>query len=41
MSVPPWEDGSLPAPLLPLDRTFESYLQLEWLELTATSAHVR
>jgi 1,4-dihydroxy-2-naphthoyl-CoA hydrolase len=41
MSAPPWKDGRLPAPLVPLDRTFESYLQLEWLELTATSAHVR
>ena len=38
---PPWDDGRLPAPVVPFDRTFESYLRLEWIELTATSAHVR
>ena len=41
MSLPPWEGGRLPATALPLDRTFESYLRLEWLELTPISAHVR
>ena len=41
MSLPPWEGGRLPETALPLDRTFESYLRLEWLELTPTSAHVR
>lgn len=40
-SDPPWDDGRLPAPVLPFGLTFESYLQLEWLELTPTSAHVR
>jgi 1,4-dihydroxy-2-naphthoyl-CoA hydrolase len=38
---PPWDDGRLPAPVVPFDRTFESYLGLEWIELTSTSAHVR
>jgi 1,4-dihydroxy-2-naphthoyl-CoA hydrolase len=37
----PWEDESLPAPLLPLERTFEGFLGLEWLELGEDSAHVR
>jgi 1,4-dihydroxy-2-naphthoyl-CoA hydrolase len=37
----PWDDGKLPAPAVPFDRTFESFLRLEWIELTSTSAHVR
>jgi 1,4-dihydroxy-2-naphthoyl-CoA hydrolase len=38
---PPWDDGRLPSPVVPFDRTFENYLRLEWIELTSTSAHVR
>ena len=45
MSKRPWEasaeDLGLPAPLVPLDRTFEGFLGLEWVELTSESAHVR
>ena len=38
----PWDaEGALPLPLIPLDRTFEGFLDLEWLELTSDSAHVR
>ena len=41
MSAAPWDRASLPSPLIPLERTFEGFLGLEWLELTLTSAHVR
>lgn len=41
MSTPPWEVGELPVPLIPIERTFEGFLDLEWLELTSNSAHVR
>jgi 1,4-dihydroxy-2-naphthoyl-CoA hydrolase len=41
MSARPWEDASLPAPLVPFERTFEGFLGLEWLELTDDSAHLR
>jgi 1,4-dihydroxy-2-naphthoyl-CoA hydrolase len=37
----PWEAPTLPAPALPLESTFEGFLELEWLELGPTSAHVR
>jgi len=37
----PWDRSALPSPLIPIDRTFEGFLGLEWLELTPTSAHVR
>jgi 1,4-dihydroxy-2-naphthoyl-CoA hydrolase len=37
----PWHDETLPAPLIDLDRTFEGFLGLEWLELTADTARVR
>jgi 1,4-dihydroxy-2-naphthoyl-CoA hydrolase len=37
----PWDRASLPSPLIPLDRTFEGFLGLQWLELTRTSAHVQ
>jgi 1,4-dihydroxy-2-naphthoyl-CoA hydrolase len=37
----PWDRATLPSPLIPLDRTFEGFLGLEWLELGPTSAHVR
>jgi 1,4-dihydroxy-2-naphthoyl-CoA hydrolase len=32
---------SLPTPLIPVERTFEGFLDLEWAELSPTSAHVR
>jgi 1,4-dihydroxy-2-naphthoyl-CoA hydrolase len=35
----PWDD--LPVPLIDLDRTFEGFLGLEWLELTRELARVR
>ncbi|MBV9415175.1 MAG: PaaI family thioesterase [Solirubrobacterales bacterium] len=38
---PPWDQAALPSPVIPIDRTFEGFLGLEWLELTRTSAHVR
>jgi 1,4-dihydroxy-2-naphthoyl-CoA hydrolase len=37
----PWDASSLPSPLIPVDRTFEGFLGLEWIELTSSSAHVR
>ncbi len=37
----PWAADALPGPLVPLERTFEGFLGLEWVELTDTSAHVR
>jgi len=37
----PWDRASLPSPVIPLDRTFEGFLGLEWIDLTLTSAHVR
>jgi 1,4-dihydroxy-2-naphthoyl-CoA hydrolase len=42
MSRRPWQpEGDLPSPLIPLERTFEGFLDLEWVELTSESAHVR
>ena len=40
MSATPWGLDSLPAPRLPLERTFEGFMQLEWHELTDESARV-
>lgn len=40
MSPRPWEHEALPVPLLPLERTFEGFLGLEWHELTDDSARV-
>jgi 1,4-dihydroxy-2-naphthoyl-CoA hydrolase len=37
----PWGMDSLPPPVIPLERTFEGFLDLEWLDLTPTSARVR
>ena len=37
----PWDRATLPSPVIPLDRTFEGFLGLEWLDLTLESAHVR
>ncbi len=41
MTDPPWDLESLPAPMIPLERTFEGFLGLEWLALTREFAHVR
>jgi uncharacterized protein (TIGR00369 family) len=41
MRAAPWDRASLPSPLIPLERTFEGFLELEWLELGPESAHVR
>jgi len=38
---PPWDRATLPSPLIPIDRTFEGFLDLEWVVLTPASAHVR
>jgi uncharacterized protein (TIGR00369 family) len=40
MSARPWEREELPQPLLPLERTFEGFLGLQWHELTDQSAKV-
>jgi len=40
MSAQPWEREQLPVPVLPVDRTFEGFLGLEWHELTADAARV-
>jgi 1,4-dihydroxy-2-naphthoyl-CoA hydrolase len=39
----PWSPAGddVPAPLIPLERTFEGFLGLDWLELTEELAHVR
>jgi 1,4-dihydroxy-2-naphthoyl-CoA hydrolase len=37
----PWDAADLPAPLIPVEKTFEGWLGLEWLELTRESVHVR
>ena len=36
-----WDRASLPSPVIPLERSFEGWLGLEWLELEPDSAHVR
>jgi uncharacterized protein (TIGR00369 family) len=36
-----WDRASLPDPVIPLDRSFEGWLGLEWLGLDRESAHVR
>lgn len=41
MSYRPWDPETLPTPLIPLERTFEGFLDLDWIELTRTSARVR
>jgi 1,4-dihydroxy-2-naphthoyl-CoA hydrolase len=41
VSAAPWDRASLPSPLIPLERTFEGFLDLEWLEIAPDSAHVR
>jgi 1,4-dihydroxy-2-naphthoyl-CoA hydrolase len=38
---PPWDRATLPSPLIALERTFEGFLGLEWLELAPELAHVR
>lgn len=41
MSDGPWNLETLPAPSIPVERTFEGFLDLKWIELTSTSARVR
>lgn len=41
MTARPWYTENLPEPLLDLDRSFEGFLDLEWIELTPNSVHVR
>ena len=36
-----WECIKLPDPVIPLERSFEGWLNLEWLEVEPDSAHVR
>lgn len=37
----PWDSGELPVPMLALERTFEGFLGLDWLELSDQHARVR
>jgi len=37
----PWETSELPPAAIDVSRTFEGFLQLEWLSLTDDSVHVR
>ena len=37
----PWQSGQLPEPLIEIERTFEGFLDLEWLALARDAAHVR
>jgi len=37
----PWDAAGLPTPLIAVERTFEGFLDLDWVALTASSAHVR
>ncbi len=37
----PWDRASLPSPLIPVEQTFEGFLDLQWLELDPVSAHVQ
>ena len=41
MNAQPWEVDQLPVPLIPVERTFEGFLGLEWVSLTDSSVHVR
>lgn len=41
MSVSPWYIDALPEPLIEVQRTFEGFLGLEWLEITPELARVR
>ena len=37
----PWDRASLPSPRVPLERTFEGFLDLEWVKLSPALVHVR
>ncbi|MBV8954420.1 MAG: PaaI family thioesterase [Solirubrobacterales bacterium] len=37
----PWDVGTLPPPRVPLERTFEGFLGLRWIELSVDSALVQ
>ena len=41
MTASPWDGDQLPAPAIALARTFEGFLDLEWLDFGAESAHLR
>ena len=41
MSASPWQFDALPQPLIDIQRTFEGFLGLEWLEITPEIARVR
>jgi 1,4-dihydroxy-2-naphthoyl-CoA hydrolase len=41
VSAAPWDRANLPSPVLPLEQTLEGFLELEWLEVSLDSAHVR
>ena len=36
-----WDRASLPSPVIPLERSFEGWLGIEWIDLTRESAHVK
>ncbi len=36
-----WDRASLPSPVIPLERSFEGWLDLEWIQLDRESCHVR
>jgi 1,4-dihydroxy-2-naphthoyl-CoA hydrolase len=38
---PPWDRASLPDPVIPLENSFEGFLDLEWLDVGPESAHVK
>ena len=37
----PWDRASLPSPTVPIERTFEGFLDLEWVALEPGFVHVR
>lgn len=43
MTAQPWDQrrAGLPTPLIPVERSFEGFLDLEWVEVTDELAHVR
>ncbi|MGA2926460.1 MAG: hotdog fold thioesterase [Solirubrobacteraceae bacterium] len=41
MPESPWGLDALPPPAIAIERSFEGFLDLQWIDLTASSAHVR
>lgn len=41
MSGRPWDSADLPPVLVPVERTFDGFLNLEWRHLNPRSAHVK